>query len=840
MPIKLFIHSINRVTMHWHREIEILLVLKGSVNLRIATDEYIMKEDDFILLNPNEVHSVMETEDENILLALQIQTDFFNKYILSFGDKVFDCKSFLHEKEDRFNRIRVILAKLVWEINKKKPGYEFNIISEIANLGSELIENFSYEQLEDDTAESISRDMFRLNRIINYIDENISEKITLKELAEKEDLSIYYLSHYIKKALGISFQEYVNIQRLNHSINLLITTDHTITEIATESGFASTRALNTIMKRTHSCTPSEYRERHRGLTTNLQNGPIENKEKIKSRTYLDVDRDSALEKLFSYLELSQDNKEEVNTSIDEFINVDIRGEGDENDFYWRKLISFGRAKEGLDKSVQDQLREVQKDIGFEYIRCHGIFSDEMMLINSIKDGNLIYNWTYIDQLYDFFKEVNIKPFVELSFMPSELRSSDKTVFWWKGNISPPKYIELWKRLVMDFIKHCINRYGLEEVESWYFEVWNEPSFENVFWSGSKEEYFDFYRETALAIKSISENLKVGGPSISYEKSFGEKWMDKFLIYCEENHAALDFISVHIYPEAFNLSNIQEENKDKDVSAIYQSQIDALGMIPYSYMIYHGIDHTEKTLDLLNEKTKDTAYKQAEVHITEWNVSSYIRNLINDTCFTSSFIIKSILNSMGKADSFGYWTFTDLMEEFKLGASSFHGGFGLINKDGLKKASYYAYYFLSKLGKRIIEHKNDYIITKDNEDIQVLVFNFTYFDELFMRGDISRLKHKNRYDIFAHKADKSLSLCLEGLNGRYKSTRYELNRAHGSVFDQWVKLGAPENMTKEEKDYLKGKSKPKMTVDYIDIEEKYETKLYIPVHGVELITLEKQI
>lgn len=304
IPMKTFIYSANKMTMHWHRQIELLLVLEGSIKLKIATDEYEMHEDDLILLNTNQVHGIMETSEENILLSVQIEPSFYNKYFLGFNNIRFDCKSFLHKGQDRFDVIRYKLAKIVWEVNKKVLGYELNAVSYLAKLGSHLINNFPSEELENDTSESISRDIFRLNNIIEYIDENISNKITLKDLADDQGLSTYYLSHYIKRMMGISFQQYINLARLNLAIDLLLSTDKTITEIAIESGFASIKSFNTVIKRNHNCTPTEYREKYKKMPSNFENGFGESKDKIISNTYLDVDTDFVLSKLFDYLDLN--------------------------------------------------------------------------------------------------------------------------------------------------------------------------------------------------------------------------------------------------------------------------------------------------------------------------------------------------------------------------------------------------------------------------------------------------------------------------------------------------------------------------------------------------------
>lgn len=436
------------------------------------------------------------------------------------------------------------------------------------------------------------------------------------------------------------------------------------------------------------------------------------------------------------------------------------------------------------------------------------------------------------------KKVNIKPFIELGFMPSEIKSLDETVFWWRANISQPRDIKLWTDLVVEFIKHCINRYGLKEVETWYFEVWNEPDLEYFFWIGGKEAYFKFYEATAWAVKSVSNKLKVGGPSITHQAISDSTWLEDFLIYCNKNDVPLDFVSLHIYSESYSS---KEKVQDIMLRAKQgESQQELMAEWREMQRIYFGKDHTYDTLNSANDKINRLLSYNTELHITEWNASSYSRNLIHDTCFMSTFIISNILKSINIVDSIGYWTFTDIMEEAKAGISPFHGGFGLINNNGLKKPSYFAYYFLSKLGEKIIEQNEEYIITKSGEDIQILVYNHTYFDDLFLNGDTSALTNTERYLVYEEKAEREVEININGISGKYKITRYQLNREYGSVFDEWIKMGTPENMTQEELNYLKGKAYPKITVEYLNLDEYYKEKLYIPVHGIELMTLEKKL
>jgi len=171
-------------------------------------------------------------------------------------------------------------------------------------------------------------------------------------------------------------------------------------------------------------------------------------------------------------------------------------------------VGAGRANEGLRADWQLQLATVQKEIGFKYLRFHGLLSDDMGVYTEDSKGNPSYNFQYIDQLYDAMLALNIRPFVELSFMPNKLASGTSTVFWWKGNNTPPKDMEKWNGLIKALIEHWRERYGDAEIAQWYYEVWNEPDL-SYFWSGTHEQYFDLYRNTAKTIKSVCPACRVG-------------------------------------------------------------------------------------------------------------------------------------------------------------------------------------------------------------------------------------------------------------------------------------------------------------------------------------------
>jgi xylan 1,4-beta-xylosidase len=228
------------------------------------------------------------------------------------------------------------------------------------------------------------------------------------------------------------------------------------------------------------------------------------------------------------------------------IKVDVNNVAGNKLTVFNECIGAGRANEGLRADWQQQLTMVQKDMNFKYIRFHGLLNDDMHVYVEDKDGKPAYNWQYIDKLYDFLLSIHIRPFVELGFMPNDLASGTKTVFWWRGNVTKPKSYEKWDELIKRLVTHFQERYGKAEVEKWYFEVWNEPDLSGFF-DGKQADYFELYAHTAKAVKAVSSTYRVGGPATS-----GVHWITDFLNYCAQNKVPVDFASTHCYATTSSL------------------------------------------------------------------------------------------------------------------------------------------------------------------------------------------------------------------------------------------------------------------------------------------------
>jgi xylan 1,4-beta-xylosidase len=396
---------------------------------------------------------------------------------------------------------------------------------------------------------------------------------------------------------------------------------------------------------------------------------------------------------------------------------------------FKECIGAGRANEGLRADWQEQLALVQKEIGFKYIRMHGLLHDDMGVYKEDRQGNPIYNWQYIDKLYDFLLSVRLKPFVELGFMPADLASGGRTIFWWKGNVTPPKSTEKWADLVRALTRHFEERYGHDEVKTWYFEVWNEPDI--AFYTADLKDYVKLYKTTAEAIKSVSPDYRVGGPASAMPYAFETALVE----YCATNHVPIDFVSTHAYgvKEGFvDETGWKGTVLDTDPAAVSGRMV-----------------HSRELL-------RASKLPNLELHFTEWSSSYTPTDPVHDQYHQATFILDKIKNAQEAVNSLSYWVFTDIFEENGPRMTPFHGGFGLLNYQAIKKPAYYAYQFLNRLGPTELVNADpaSWVTTDAAGGIQALFWDFTPIappqgtnDQAFYKGDLPpKPKGKVRFEI----------------------------------------------------------------------------------------------
>jgi xylan 1,4-beta-xylosidase len=459
------------------------------------------------------------------------------------------------------------------------------------------------------------------------------------------------------------------------------------------------------------------------------------------------------------------------------ITVDVNAVQGPLDNSFKECIGAGRANEGLRADWQDQLREARRACGFKYIRMHGLLTDDMGVYQEDAQGNPSYNWQYIDRLYDFLLSIDIKPFVELSFMPKDLASGSKTVFWWKGNVTPPKSYDKWADLIRHLVTHFQERYGHDEVKTWYFEVWNEPDLHDGFWTGTRDDYFKLYDVTARAIKSVSPDYRVGGPATAMGQ-----WDKSFIGYCHSNSVPLDFVSSHNY--GVKSGYLDETGQrgtviDPDPNSVVGRMVNERKMIDHSPM--PGLP----------------------LHFTEWSSSYTPTDFIHDTYQQAAFILSKVKGAYRSVDSMSYWVFTDIFEENGPRMTPFHGGFGLINYEDLKKPAFYAFKFLNQLGPLELDDTDpaSWVCKSPDHSVQALFWDYTPI--VPPEGMNDQQFYKN--EIPARDIGRTVLTITNLPAGSYSLEIYQTGYHVNDVFTRYLDLGSPSQLTPAQVEILREQS-----------------------------------
>jgi xylan 1,4-beta-xylosidase len=442
------------------------------------------------------------------------------------------------------------------------------------------------------------------------------------------------------------------------------------------------------------------------------------------------------------------------TVIQETVIVDAQGPHSPFPHYWDQMFGSGRAILSLRESYRDDLRSVKEVSDFRYVRFHAILHDEVGVYNEDGHGNPVYNFSYVDQIYDGLLKNGVRPFVEISFMPRKLAFNPDALhpFWYKPNVSPPKSMDLWDDLIRHFAQHLVDRYGIDEVSQWYFEVWNEPNID--FWNGipRQDSYFDLYAHTARALKAVSPRLRVGGPATA-----AAAWVSDFLKFASTNQVPVDFVSTHAYADD-TVKNLLGTAED----------------IPMD-------DRVCRAAAKVHDEIGSSPMPGLPLFITEWNIQGMMG--ARDTIFAGPAIANTVRECDGLTRMMSLWTFSDVFEEGGPIAKPFVGMFGLRAKGGINKPSYYAYGLLHQLGdERLAGRSQDVIATRNESgEIEVAAWNLV--------------------DPGQQGSDKTIELEFRHTPPNAQASLQRLDDDHGNVLKAYTAMGAPLDPTAEQVEQL---------------------------------------
>ena len=455
--------------------------------------------------------------------------------------------------------------------------------------------------------------------------------------------------------------------------------------------------------------------------------------------------------------------------------------------FWEQMFGSGRAILALRESYRSDLRAVKQVTGFRYVRFHNLLHDEVGVYDEDEQGKPIYNFTYIDQIYDGLLQNGVRPVVEISFMPKKLAlRQDVHPFWYKQIVSPPKDYKKWDDLMRALAQHLVDRYGIYEISQWYFEVWNEPNID--FWSGDPKQatYFELYDHTARALKAVSPQIRVGGPATS-----SAHWVDDFIAHVAKENVPVDFISSHGYA-------------DDTTEDLFGQKLD----IPMNQRVCRAIGK-------VHDQIANSARPKLPLFWTEWSVPSYGELHARDNVYVGPALAYDIAQCDGLVDMMSWWTFSDVFEEGGVRREPFVGAFGLIDVGGIKKPSYNAYKLLHLLGEtRLGKDPNSLVTKRKDGTLVVALWNLVEMDDL-KKGK-----------------PQSLSLTFKEVKSDATVSVHRLDSEHGNSQAAFEAIGRPQYPTQKQIQELNAKAElaPPQQVRL----KNGKLQLEIPVNGLVVL------
>lgn len=742
-----------------HQNPELIFLLEGKAEIEVRNVQMIFHAEDFLVINSGEEHAISMTKSGllgQIIMDYTILNNYTNLY-----ENEFKCNSIV-DKDENAHKLQRLLRQIFSDYYKQDGMESILLNATFYELLYHLCMHFMVKK-QNIERKIYSDDTQRFNRILDYIQNNYNQTITLSDLADQTYFSTAYLSKYIKRKIGKTFMEYLTDIRLMHALQDIEHTEKTFMKVALDNGFPNTVAFNKAFKKNYFVTPSEYqknlRQKRKENITDLQNNE-QLSEKIRDFLH-DYSKKYASKCVETYL--LEVNMEEARPLKQ----------------YWNRMINGGLAKDLLRADMQQHILLLKEELHFEYVRFWDIYAPEMFL-HQEKSGEQ-YNFSKMDTIFDFLINHGLKPYVELGFKPIRLLKNLDDFMVSEEREIIFKTTADYAEFLNQYLKHCVNRYGMEEVEAWYFEQWKDPRYKDL------DVYFRVFETAYSVIKSFSPNIKIGGAGLNRDEGYlfteiMEQWRNR--------NCYPDFISLYSYPYNQNQVNHNAYNS-------YYSR-------NQNYMLNYA--------DMAREVLHKNGFWNQELHISEWNFTVSNRSCLNDSVFKGAYVVKNLLDVYGKADIVGYWFGSDLFSEYYDTNRLLDGSGGLISKDGIRKPAFYGISFLNRLGTYLLGKNNNSIITTNLHDTySILCHHYEHPNYKYFMKEENNIRISEISEFFDNDTVK-MSFTINGVkNGFYSIKTRTVSEENGSILDEWVRMGLSDNLNSQDIDYLERICIPRITI-----------------------------
>jgi len=785
--------------------LQILFGLRGEARVICGSREYRLEPAGLLVINPFELFRI-SAPDHAALLCLRISRQMLTLAGWN-GQQQYACYARGSGGGAEYDQLRRLLAS-VFRVSFQGAGHESaGPAVEAMQLIGLLHAKFSVRSAAQPQKEA---DLDRVKRVLDTIHEHWNEDLSLSHIATEEYLSTSYLSRFFKRYLRMTYSQYVRELRLRHACHMLTNSSLSVVRIAYECGFHNASAFIEAFKSTYHQTPGEFRQFRQ------EEGPA------SSQPEPGQEPGGELEPLLSY---APEMRETEPPSVIRRIDASCAGAGKPLRHTWRRLLNIGYAHDGLLAPVQEQIRQAHREIGFEYLRFHGLLDEDMRIYGEDASGAPRFDFSRMDLLLDFVRSLGMHLHIEFGFMPSTLAKEQTRIFDRPSVISGCRDLDKWSRLVRAILTHCIDRYGREEVRRWRFSTVSQNYVHlNCI---LPEDYEALYCTTWRVVKEVDPAFLFGGPGCWSGTVREENGLALFLDFAEKQGCVPDFLTIQHYPH----QNVIDDPLFMQFTLSQQSAPSILS---------GDVDFLAHTLDAAEEVLERHELGGVPLYLEECTSTLWQRVLSSDTCYKAAWIARNFCETCDRAEAVGYWLLTDYMEERASLRHLFHGGYGLFTYNGIPKAGYQALRLLRRLGERRIASGEGWFLTRSGQDYRLLLYNYCHYSNLYRYRYQRLTQPQDAYSVFEPGEVWRLRLRLrDAAPGVYRMTSQVISRQSGSAFDTWLDMGGEDLPKPEEIAYLRQTALPSCRTDTVEAEEGGQMYLETTLHPleVELISLQ---
>lgn len=756
---------------HSHSDLEFFYILDGTVVFSLEDKQYLLRKDDFLVVNVDRVHSYRA---EGSFLGAYLRISFTELCRKMHQSMVFLWCNTAVISNEACLELRSIFKKLLAEQYFHQGEDPILLDSLCYSFLHVLLHDFQLNKDDHQFREESHKFDLRKHEIDEYIRLNFDKQLSLEALADKLYLSYAYLSKYIKKTFGMGFADYVNTVRLSFAVSQLLHSDQPMVKIALDAGFASSAALNKAFKEKYAMTPTEYRRKW----GKQDRGAREQQEQqgIRQQLARHFDRTPQLQ------------RQERTTPGELICAMSLPKRPLKRN--WAKMINVGSAADLLRSDMQQHVVALQKELHFEYARVWDLYAPEMLL--DPRDGQERYNFDNLDRVLDFLLANGMKPYLELREKPKViLHNRDKYRF--RDEKQGQSYtLEQMEQLVGRLMVHLLNRYPMDTLESWYFELWHaEP--EEVWTQMDKapqampsSEYIRWFSRVSRVLRGYLPGIRLGGGGFSLR--YGEELFRSLLTQWKTSDCLPDFLSIYCYPYSQD-SIVMDRNQSRNANFVFD------------------------TLTRVRQLIEETGFPAQELHVSEWNFSVSNRNLLNDHCMKGAYLVRNLIDCIELADVMGYWVGSDLYAVHYDTTTVLNGSSGLLSKDGIRKPAYFAFDFMNHLGKYLRKKGEHYIITDNGAgNWRIVCHNLKGLNYQYGLYNEDELQYDEQNNLFEDMKSLRLSFELPGKKGgEYLLRIYSVSPRFGSLQDALREMSAPRELTAEDLRYLYRVTTPRLTM-----------------------------